>query len=212
MTEQTPLTAVLRAAARNSDKLLTATLAPLGLTGPKLELLVAYAEAPGSSNSEAARVCDLSEQSAHTVTAALASKGWIAIGEPVKLRRAIYITDPGLEALNAAWDATRPLEKRLATLLGAAGIRRLRDTADALSTEANARPGGEPEEDPRFAEVGNAATGLFYRALMWAEARKTNTIPKAVVNKWSSAQAGVSHRLVAAGLWKPDGDDAYRIR
>lgn len=213
MTDQAPLTAVLRTAARNSDRLLAAALAHLDLSGPRLELLAAYAERPGSSNSEAARTCDLSEQTAHTATAVLVTKGWITLDRPVRLRRAVHVTDAGLEALDAAWDASRPLEKRLATLLGAAGIRRLRDTAEALTVEAN-KPAGaqEPKEDPRFAQVGNAAVGLHYRALMWADTRNTNTIPVSVVRKWSSPQSGIANKLLDAGLWKPDGDNAYRIR
>lgn len=213
MTDQTPLTAVLRQAARNSDRLLTTALAPLDLTGPRLELLAAFAENPGITNTQAATICDLSVQTAHTVTASLVSKDLINLDAPVKLRRAVNVTDAGLEALTAAWNASRPIEKHLATLLGAAGIRRLRDTADALSAEAN-KPTGplEPEEDPRFAQVGNAATGLYYRALMWADARNTNSIPVSVVRKWSSQQSGVANKLIDAGLWKPDGDNAYRIR
>lgn len=212
MTDQIPLTSVLRAAARNSDKLLAAALAALNLNGPRLELLAAYAERPGTTNTEAATTCDLSIQTAHTITATLVSKGWIALDAPVRLRRAVHVTDTGLEALTAAWDTTRPLEKRIATLLGAAGIRRLRDTADVLHAEANkpAEP-QEPEEDPRFAQVGNTAVGLHYRALMWADARRTDTIPASVVRKWSSPQAGVTNRLLDAGLWKTDGDN-YRIR
>lgn len=213
MTDQTPLTTVLRTAARNSDKILNAALAPLDLTGPRLELLAFYFENPGSSTADAARACDLSPQSAWFVTGALASKGWVTIDPPVKLRRAVNVTDAGLEVLDAAWSASRRLEKRLATLLGAAGIRRLRDLAAALSEDANpsAAEADEPTEDPRFAQVGNAATGLYYRALMWADAHKTNTVPASVVRKWSSPQAGVANRLVDAGLWKLDGDD-YRIR
>lgn len=211
MTDQAPLTSVLRATARNADKLLTSALAPLELTGTKFELLAAYAENPGSSNSEAARACDINEQSAHTITTALAGKGWITIDAPVRLRRAVYVTEPGLEILIAAEGATRPLEKRLATLLGAAGIRRLRDTADALSAEVNAGSEKEPEEDLRFAQVGNAATGLYYRALMWADARKVHSVPAVLVRKWSPNSSSAA-RLVDAGLWKPDGNDAYRIR
>lgn len=212
MTDQIPLTSVLRAAARNSDKLLAAALTPLDLNGPRLELLAAYAENPGVTNTEAAAACDLSVQSAHTITATLVAKNWIALDPPIRLRRAVHVTDPGLEALTAAWDTTRPLEKRLATMLGAAGIRRLRDTADALAAEANKPAGPEdPQEDPRFAQVGNAAVGLHYRALMWADARRTDTIPASVVRKWSSPQAGVTTRLLDAGLWKAD-DDNYRIR
>lgn len=214
MTDQTPLTSVLRAAARNSDKLLTTALAPLDLTGPRLEMLAIYAENPGLTNAEAAGISDLSEQSAHTVTTTLAGKGWISIDAPgAKRRRPVHVTDTGLETLDAAWDTSRPLEKRLALLLGAAGIRRLRSTADALSAQANnPDAAADPEEDPRFAQVGNTATGLYYRALMWADARKTDTVPKSVVRTWSNPQAMVANRLVAAGLWKPDGDDAYRIR
>lgn len=211
MTDQTPLTAVLRAAARNSDKLLGAELAPLGLTGVNLELLAAYAETPGSSITDAGRTCNLTAQSASTATATLVSKGWITVGAPVKLRRAVHVTDPGLEVLNAAWDASRPLEKRLATLLGGPGIRRLRETVDALSAEYNGTSANESQEDPRFAQVGNTAIGLYYRALMWADARKADSVPASVVRKWSSPQAGVASRLVDAGLWKTDGD-AYRIR
>lgn len=213
MNAETPLTAVLRAAARNTDKLLLAELTPFDLTPPRLEMLAAYAENPGSSMSEAARVCDMAVQSASTATATLTTKGWIVSDPPVNLRRAVNVTDAGLEVLAAAWDATRPLEKRIATLLGATGIRRLRDTASVLAADAaDPGTGTEPAEDPRFAEVGNAATGLYYRALMWADARKTDTIPVSVVRKWSSPQAGVAQRLIAAGLWKHDGDAAYRIR
>lgn len=214
MTDQTPLTTVLRNAARNSDKLLLSELLPLDLSGPRLEMLAAYAETPGSSMSDAARVCDLSVQTASTTTAALAGKGWIAIDAPVGLRRAVNVTDAGLEVLDKAWDASRSLEKRLANLLGAAGIRRLRETAAALSADVN-RPESrvdEPTEDPRFAEVGNVGIGLHYRALMWAQARDVNSIPVSVVRKWSSPQANVAGRLLEAGLWKPDGDDAYRVR
>jgi hypothetical protein len=169
MTDQTPLTAVLHAAARNSDKLLAAELAPLGLTGTNLELLAAYAETPGSSITDAGRACNLTVQSASTAT--LVSKGWVT-----------------------------------------AGIRRLRGTADALAEEANAGSANRPpEEDPRFAQVGNTAAGLYYRALMWADARKANSIPVSVVRKWSSPQAGVANRLIDAGLWK-GGGDSYRIR
>lgn len=214
MTDQTPLTSVLRAAARNSDKLLTAALAPLELTGPRLELLAVYAEHPGITNADAAAVCDLSPQSAHMVTVTLADKGWIAIDAPADRRRQpVHVTDAGLEALDAAWDASRPLEKRLATLLGAAGIRRLRSTADVLSAQVNGpQDAAAEEEDPRFAQVGNTAAGLHYRALMWADAHKTDTIPRSVVNRWSSPQAQVAQRLVTAGLWKPDGNEAYKIR
>lgn len=213
MTE-TPLTTVLRNAARDSDKLLTARLHGLGLSGPRLEMLATYAENPGITNTEAARLIGVSGQSGAFVTAGLAGSGWVGFAPSRVRAMPVTVTDEGIAVLDAAWDASRPVEKRLATLLGAAGIRRLRNTAQALADDTTA-PRQEIRksvEDPRHAQVGNAALGLHYRALAWTGDHHTDVVPKSVVRKWSSPQANLAARLVNAGMWKPEGDDGWRVR
>jgi DNA-binding MarR family transcriptional regulator len=213
MTAEVPLSTALRAAARNCDKLLVGRLNHLGLTGPRLELLAVYAENPGTTNAEAAAYLDTSTQTAHFITSALIDKGWVTVGTAAGRRLPITVTDAGLEVLDAAWDATRPVEKRLATLLGASGIRRLRQTAGALAegvTVRNAKPNWI--ENPQHVGLSNAALGLHCRALAWANDNRCDVIPKQVVRRWTSPQANIAGRLVDAGMWKPDGDDGWRVR
>lgn len=215
MTVETPLTAVLRTVARSTDTLLARRLQPLNLTPSRLEVLAAIAETPGGSAADAARQCNITDQTAGITVAHLKEAGLVVeTGASVGRSAPIAATDAGLEALDKAWDATRPLEKRLAMLLGAAGIRRVRGVAEALGASVvDARkPAAGPAEDPRHAGLTNAALGLHYRALTWAQQRGVNTVPDRQVRRWTSPQAGLIGRLVDAGMWKPDGDDAYRVR
>lgn len=160
MTAEAPLTAVIRAAARSTDRLLADRLHSLDLTAARLEILATLAENPGCTSADAARACDVTPQSAGIVIATLKDRGLLAVGESAGRAMPITVTDAGLGVLDAAWDATRPLERRLAMLLGAAGIRRMRGTAAALADMA-AKPATTPApvhtEDPRHARVGNAA-------------------------------------------------------
>lgn len=205
-------TRLLRTVARDTTNLLTDALEPLGLTVPQLEALAAIAQAgdAGASGADIARACHITPQTVNTVLGGLTSRGLVASQPAAGRRIPVTLTDNGQAVLARAQLLARRLETRLSQLLGAAALRRLADTSDALGkdlagfgTDQSATP-----EDPRHSAAGNAALGLHYRCLMWAGDRRRNTVPGPLARRWGPT---LVPRLLDSGLWKPDGDD-YRIR
>lgn len=134
MTDQTPLTATLRALTNGTERLLADRLRHLDLTVPQMEFLAILAANPGHSGADAAKDAHVSPQAGTTILRNLTVKQLITVRHvPGKGRRnEITVTAHGKDVLGQAQEAIADVEKRLAALLGTEAASRLGFTVSAL--------------------------------------------------------------------------------
>jgi DNA-binding MarR family transcriptional regulator len=209
------VTAALRALTADTETILTGRLRPIGITVPQMEFLTILAADPTHSGSSAAKAAHVSPQTGTTVLHNLAARRLITVKHVrgTGRRNTIALTAAGRRTLAQAREAVADVEGRLKALLGTEAVAKIADTTSALQPHLPPR-GWQPKTTARVPLPQRSNTDADKASLLhrqcrdWAQALGAGTVPGHVALQFGT-QAQID-QLIAAGTWKPDGND-YRI-
>lgn len=126
--------AVLRALANDTERLLIDRLRPLDLTVPQLRFLADFAANPDHCGADAARASHISAQTGTTILQNLITKRFITVQHVPGNghRNDVTVTARGKDVLNQALEAVAGVEERLTDLLGDVAVLKLGDALAVL--------------------------------------------------------------------------------